>query len=437
MLLNIFRKNLYELYNRLFFIICYILVFRIGSFIPIPCLNMFYIYNLDVVYEYNLLSFLNIFFSGFWFYYSIFSLGIMPYISASIIIQVLTIIYPFFIRLRKSGISGHYKISEYTRYTTLLLSLLQSPIITFSLFKFNILKKVFFFSNKINFYFISTICIVTGTIFLMWLSEQISERGIGNGISIFIFINIIYNLPNIIIRSFNKFYFNILNILKLIFLIFMILCIVLFIVFIEQSERKILVYYASSRIFRNKYSLLSLKDTYLPLRLNVTGIFPAIFSSSFVVFVYIFFWCINFFFSKRILNEMIYFFYPKSYYYFIYYLLLVIFFCFFYSILVFDSKEISNNLMKSGAYIPGIRPGYNTYYYIYKIIIRLSLFISFYISFVCFFNDFINEVVGIYFYIGGTSLLIVVVVIIEFIYQVKALIISNQYLSILKKSKIL
>ncbi len=422
-------NNLQNLKNRLLFLCFTIVVLRIGVFVPIPGINLYLLRDLLLKTNNSLIDIFNIFTGGSLFNASIFSLGIMPYISSSIIVQLFTIIFPHFVDFKNQINESKYKINRYTRYLTFVISTVQAFALSTTIVHLPIIKDIIIYKG-ILFYFISITTLVTGTMFLMWLGEQISERGIGNGVSVIIFIGIISSLPTSLLNLFNNIKINSISYYKLFIIFFLIICTIYFIVFMEISQRKILIQYASRRFHVNRYFS---SDTYLPLKLNMSGVMPSIFSSSIMMFPYIIlFWLKNTRYFTWISN-LLYILYPKSFLYLFIYLFLIIFFSFFYTLLMYNSNDIANNLKKSGAYIPGIRPGEKTSSYINSIILRLTLLGSLYMSIICLMPDFMYEIIGVPFYFGGTSLLIVIIVIMEFISQIQALIMSNKYLSMLKK----
>ncbi len=433
MLLNNINSGFKELKKRLFFLLCCLFVLRLGNYISIPGINIYYLNNILNKNNTMFIDILKTLSNGSLYNASIFMLGIMPYISSSIIIQLLTVIIPYFISLRKEGIDGKYKINRYIKFLTLLLSIIQAVFLSIFLLKIKGIYNIYY-NTKLIFFITSVISLVTGTVFLMWLGEKITERGIGNGISIIIFTGIISSLPSNILNIFyllnkNKiFYIKILLILlTLIFMIF-------FIVLVEMAQRRILIQYAIRGYQNNRYSFLNANDTYLPLKINIAGVMPSVFTSSIMIFPSVFFiWLNNKFYLKKWFF-LIKLFYPKQFLYLFLYLSLIFLFCFFYTLLIFNPIEISDNLKKTGAYIPSIRPGIYTSNFIKKIVLNLTIFNAIYISLVCIMPDFIYEILGLRFNFSGTSLLIVSVVIIEFITQIQSLLMSNKYLSILKKT---
>ncbi len=425
--------SLNELKGRLFFLLFSIFIFRFGIFIPIPGINLYLLSDMLNKNHGTFWDMFNLFSGGSLFHASVFTLGIMPYISSSIIIQLLTSIHPSFVELRKDGSNGRYKINKYTRYLTLFLSIFQSVFASFVFINLNNLHNIYFNKNFV-FYFVTLTSLVSGTMFLMWLGEQITEKGLGNGVSMIIFIGIISNLPNSLYFLSKNIILDLSLFFRLFFVLAIIFLITLFVVFVERAQRKILVQYASRRKRSSVYFFLHLsQDTFLPLKINIAGVIPAIFSSSVMIFSSSFLvWLMNF--TKiKIIRIFIGFFFYKQFLYLAIYLFFIMFFCFFYTMLIFNVKDTADNLHKSGAYIPGVRPGDNTSKYISKIISRLILFGSFYVCIVCLVPEFVNEVVGVSVYFSGTSLLIVVVVIVDIISQVQTLIMSNKYLSFLKK----
>ncbi|ANZ22688.1 preprotein translocase subunit SecY [Buchnera aphidicola (Diuraphis noxia)] len=421
-----------ELKLRIIFLIISVVVFRIGSFIPIPGIDTTILSKILNDQQGTIVDMFNMFSGGALSHASIFSLGIMPYISASIIIQLLTLVHPTLSEIKKDGESGKHKINQYTRYGTLILSLLQSIGIATSLP--NMLGMHTMIVNPDFYFYLTTVVsLVTGTIFLMWLGELITECGIGNGISIIIFIGIIANLPASIghtieaTRQGNLHFFLFLCTLILMF------SVVFFVVFIERAQRKVTVHYAQRQRGRRIYSAQS---THLPLKINMSGVMPAIFASSLVLFPITIISWFKIGHQWKFLQTISFYLQPNQPLYLILYVSAIVFFCFFYTNLVFDPRETADNLKKSGAFIAGIRPGEQTARYIRKIMSRLTFFGAFYISFICLIPEFMRSFMNVPFYFGGTSLLIVVVVIIDFISQTQTLMMSSQYDSILKKSNL-
>ncbi len=429
---NTIVNSLKELKSRLLFLFFSVFVFRIGTYISIPGLNSHLLGSLLETNNNSFINIFNLFSSGSLFNVSIFSLGLIPYISASIVIQLFTIVFPYFIELKKDGSVGKYKINQYIRYLTFFLSFLQAILISLSIKNLNGVEAVLF-NNSSSFYLVVIFSIITGTVFLMWLGEQITDKGIGNGVSVIIFISIISNLPSSISNLIYLIKLNFFSYYKIFIMLSLILFVIYFIVFIEISQRKILVNYATNKFPGSKY-FFSVNDIYLPFKINMSGIIPAIFSSSVMVFPYVVLVLLKNIFRSKFLFNFLNFILPGNFLYLFFYTFLVIFFSFFYTLLMYNSKDISNNLKKSGAYITGIRPGYKTSIYIKKVILRLTLFSSLYMSIVCVIPDFMYEIIGLPFHFGGTSLLIVIVVIMEIISQIQTLMMSNRYMNMLKKN---
>ncbi|QJC29559.1 preprotein translocase subunit SecY [Enterobacteriaceae endosymbiont of Plateumaris pusilla] len=423
------KKGFNELKQRFIFLIIALIIFRIGSFIPIPGINLNILNKLIRNQNGTIIDMFNIFSGGALSRASILALGIMPYISASIILQLLSVLHPKLIALKKEGEVGRRKINTYTKYTTLILSIIQSIGIVTGLPKISGMQNLIL-NPGICFFCISVLSLVTGTIFLMWLGEQITNKGIGNGISMIIVIGIISNLPSAIGHTIEQIKEGDLNFFIVLIILLIIFTITFFVVFMERGQRKITVNYAKRYNIRNIYKE---QNTHLPLKINMSGVIPAIFSSSIILFfVTIISWFGNSTGWEWLKNIAIIL-QPKQMFYMILYVSLIIFFCFFYTILVFSPKETADNLKKSGAYIPGIRPGEQTAKYIKKIILRLTLTGGIYMSFICLIPEFLRNIINVPFYFGGTSLLIVVVVIMDFITQIQTLIMSTQYESMLKK----
>ncbi|QJC37776.1 preprotein translocase subunit SecY [Enterobacteriaceae endosymbiont of Donacia bicoloricornis] len=424
------KKGFIELKERFIFLVTSIIIFRIGSFIPIPGINISILHSLIVKQHGTIIDMFNMFSGGALSRASIFALGVMPYISSSIIMQLLTVVHPYFITLKKEGEEGKKKINKYTKYTTLVLAFIQAIGITTALPKLPGMNNLVINPN-IYFFIISNLSLITGTIFLMWLGRQITKRGIGNGVSIIIVIGIITTLPLNIGQIIEQIKQGNLKFFMVFVLLFLVFLIILFIVFIEKGQRKINVQYARRYFGKQMYNIQ--QSTHLPLKINMAGVIPAIFSSSIILFIStIFSWFSNIT-NYSLLKKIAIFLQPRQPLYICLYILAIIFFCFFYTILVFNPQETADNLKKSGAYISGIRPGEQTAKYIKKIIMRLTFTGSLYITFICLVPEFLKNIINVPFYLSGTSLLIVIVVIIDFITQIQTLIMSTQYESILKK----
>ena len=425
-------KNISELKQRIIFVVIALIIFRIGSFIPIPGIDTVILSKILNEQKGTVVDMFNMFSGGSLSRASIFALGIMPYISASIIIQLLTLVYPTLSEIKKEGEFGRYKINQYTRYATLILALLQSIGMATSLPNIAGIRTIIIHAD-FCFYLTAIICLITGTMFLMWLGELITECGIGNGISIIIFIGIIAGLPTAISNTIEQTRQGNLNFLFFLCILIFMFLVIFFVVFIERGQRKITVHYAQRQQGRRSYIAQS---THLPLKINMSGVIPAIFASSIVLFpTTIISWC-KIDNQWQWLQDISFYLQPNEPLYLILYISAIVFFCFFYTGLVFNPRETADNLKKSGAFISGIRPGEQTAKYINKVMLRLTLFGSLYITFICLIPEFMRSLINVPFYFGGTSLLIVVVVIMDFIAQIQTLIMSNQYDSMLKKANL-
>ncbi|BAC24709.1 prlA [Wigglesworthia glossinidia endosymbiont of Glossina brevipalpis] len=431
-ILNKSKENLFELKDRIIFVIIALIVFRIGSFIPIPGIDTILLSNLIAQQKGTIIEMFNMFSGGALSRASIFSLGIMPHISASIIIQLLTIIHPKLSEIKKDGEFGRRKINKYTRYGTLFLAIIQSISISISLPNMPGMQELII-NKGIEFYITTITSLVTGTIFLMWLGEQITSRGIGNGISILIFSGIIAGLPIEVIKSIEQARQGNLNIITVLISIILVFVITYFVVFIERGQRRVIVNYAMRQKGRKIYAA---QITHLPLKVNMSGVIPAIFASSLILFPA----TIASWFGEGIgvkwMSKIPYYLEPGTFSYSILYASAIMFFCFFYTSLVFNSKDTADNLKKSGAFISGIRPGIKTSQYINKIMMNLTLIGATYIALICLMPDFFRVFIKSPFHFGGTSLLIVVVVTIDFMTQIQTIIMSSQYSSALKKANL-
>ncbi len=417
-----------DLKRRLLFVLIAILIFRAGSYIPVPGLNPARLQELFNAQQNNMLGYFNMFSGGALMRFSIFALGIMPYISASIIVQLLTVLSPSMAELRKEGESGQRKINKYTRYGTVFLSALQAVGVA----KMLAVKQVAI-APGYPFYFITAATLVTGTMFLMWLGEQVTERGIGNGISMIIFAGIVSGLPSALGLTLEQVREGQLQAIILLLLLVAVAGVVAFVVFMERAQRRIAINYAR-RIQGGK--IYSAQSTHLPLKINMSGVIPPIFASSMILFpVSIAQWFGN---TKgmewlSVLNTSLQQGQPLH---MVLFSAGIIFFCFFYTALVFNPKETADNLKKSGAFIPGIRPGEQTAKYIDTVMTRLTLVGAIYVTLVCLLPEFMILTWNVPFSFGGTSLLIIVVVVMDFMAQVQAHVMSYQYESLIKKSSL-
>ncbi|WP_409421806.1 preprotein translocase subunit SecY [Pseudaeromonas sp. ZJS20] len=426
------QGGLGELKSRLLFVLGAIIVFRAGSYVPIPGIDANVLAELFQQQKGTIIEMFNMFSGGALSRASIFALGIMPYISASIIIQLLTVIHPALAELKKEGESGRRKISQYTRYGTLVLAAFQATGIATGLP--NMMQGLVVHTG-FGFYFTAVVSLVTGTMFLMWLGEQITERGIGNGISLIIFVGIIAGLPHALGATAEQARQGELHILLLLLLAVIVFAVTYFVVFVERGQRRIVVNYAKRQQGNRVFAAQS---THLPLKLNMAGVIPAIFASSIILFpgtIASWFgqgdsWMAN------LLQEISLTLQPGQPLYEMLYAAAIIFFSFFYTALVFNPRETADNLKKSGAFIPGIRPGEQTARFIDKVMTRLTLAGALYITFICLVPQFLMNAWNVQFYFGGTSLLIIVVVIMDFMAQVQTHMMSHQYGDVLRKANL-
>ncbi|CAO1659508.1 MULTISPECIES: preprotein translocase subunit SecY [unclassified Salinicola] len=422
-------SGLSELWARLRFVFIAIVVYRIGAHIPVPGIDPDQLAALFRENQGTILGMFNMFSGGALQRMSIFALGIMPYISASIIMQLLTAVSPQLEALKKEGEAGRRKINQYTRYGTVLLALIQATGMSVGLVSQGVA-----YSGDISFYFTAVVTFVAGAVFLMWLGEQITEKGIGNGISLIIFSGIVAGLPSAIGQSFelarNDGAWNVLPLLALSILG---IATVAFVVFIERGQRRITVNYPRRQVGNKMYAGQS---SYLPLKVNMAGVIPPIFASSILLFPgSIGQWLgqSDGFEWLQVASQQLA---PGAPLYIILFAAAVLFFCFFYTALVFNPKDVADNLKKSGAFLPGIRPGEQTARYVDKVMTRLTLFGALYITLVSLMPQFLVVAWQVPFYFGGTSLLIVVVVIMDFMAQVQSHLMSHQYESVMKKSNL-
>jgi preprotein translocase subunit SecY len=416
-----------DLKRRLIFLLLALVVYRIGTHIPVPGIDPDQLRQLFNSQQGGILGLFNMFSGGALSRFSVFALGIMPYISASIIFQMLTYVLPSLEAMRKEGEAGRRKITQYTRYATLGLALVQSYGIAVALQS----QQGLVLNPGLMFIFICMVSLVTGTMFLMWLGEQITERGLGNGISILIFAGIVAGLPSAIGGLFELVRTGAIGPLAAIFIIALIVLVTAFVVFVERGQRKILVNYAKRQVGNKIYGGQS---SHLPLKINMAGVIPPIFASSLILFPATLAGWFTTGDATRWIRDLAGALSPGQPLYILLYAGLIIFFCFFYTALVFNSKETADNLKKSGAFVPGIRPGDQTARYIDRILMRLTLAGAIYITVVCLVPEFLNLRFSVPFYFGGTSLLIVVVVTMDFMSQVQAYLMTHQYESLLKKA---
>jgi len=422
-----------ELKARLLFVLGALIVYRVGSHIPVPGIDP---KALTIMFEQqsgSILDMFNMFSGGALMRLSLFALGIMPYISASIIMQLMTVVIPSMEQLKKEGESGRKKISQYTRYGTVVLATFQAIGISIALQNQTAGGLSVVLAPGFNFISITTITLVTGTVFLMWLGEQVTERGIGNGISLIIFAGIVSGLPKAIGGTLELARTGEMNGGFIILLFLLSLSVTALVVFVERGQRKILINYPKRQQGNKLYAGQS---SFLPLKLNMAGVIPPIFASSIILFPA----TIAGWFSNTVglewLQDIATMLSPGQPVYVLIYATAIIFFCFFYTALVFNSKETAENLKKSGAFLPGIRPGQQTSVYIDKVLTRLTLIGAFYITLVCLLPEFLIVYWNVPFYFGGTSLLIIVVVVMDFISQMQTHLMSQQYEGLMKKANL-
>ena len=426
------KGGLSELKQRLWFVFGALIVLRLGTFVPIPGIDAAVLAQLFEQQKGTIVEMFNMFSGGALERASVLALGIMPYISASIIMQLLTVMHPAMAELKKEGEAGRRKISQYTRYGTLVLATVQSIAIARSLPG---MMPGLVMDAGFGFYFAAVVSLVTGTMFLMWLGEQITERGIGNGISILIFAGIVAGMPSAVGQTAEAARQGELHLLVLLLIGVIIFATTFFVVFVERGQRRIVVNYAKRQQGRKVFAAQS---THLPLKVNMAGVIPPIFASSIILFP----GTLASWFGQGegmvadFLQEVSIAISPGQPLYVMLLAAAIIFFCFFYTALVFNPRETADNLKKSGAFIPGIRPGEQTSKYIDKVMTRLTLAGAMYITFICLVPQFIIMAWDVNFYFGGTSLLIIVVVIMDFMAQVQTHLMSHQYDSVLKKANL-
>ena len=416
-----------DLRRRIVFLVLALVVYRIGAHIPVPGIDPNQLQQLFQGQAGGILSLFNMFSGGALSRFTVFALGIMPYISASIIMQLMSYAVPTFEQMKKEGAAGQRKITQYTRYGTLGLALFQSLGIAVALES----SAGLVISPGFGFRMTAVVSLTAGTMFLMWLGEQITERGLGNGISILIFAGIAAGLPSSVGGLLELVRTGSMSILAALFIVLVVCLVTYFVVFVERGQRKILVNYARRQVGNKVYGG---QASHLPLKLNMSGVIPHIFASSIILLPAT---VVNWFSagdSMRWLKDISGALTPGQPIYVLLYATAIVFFCFFYTALVFNSRETADNLKKSGAFIPGIRPGDQTARYIDKILVRLTLAGAIYITLVCLLPEFMILKYNVPFYFGGTSLLIIVVVTMDFMAQVQNYLMSQQYDSLLKKA---
>jgi len=416
-----------DLKRRLVFLVLALIVFRIGTHVPVPGINPVELARLFDSQGGGILGMFNMFSGGALSRFSVFALGIMPYISASIIMQLLTVVYAPLEALKKEGEAGRRKITQYTRYGTVALALFQGVGISIALES----QPGLVIDPGMVFRFTTVTTLLCGTMFLMWLGEQITERGVGNGISLIIFAGIVAGLPSAIGGTLELARTGAMSIPVVLGIVILCVGVTYLVVFVERGQRKILVNYAKRQVGNKLYGGQS---SHLPLKLNMSGVIPSIFASSIILFPGT---AASWFgqgdqmtWLKDVGAALA----PGQPLYTVLYAAAIVFFCFFYTALVFNSKETADNLKKSGAFVPGIRPGEQTARYIDKILMRLTLIGAIYITLVCLLPEFLRLEYNVPFYFGGTSLLIIVVTTMDFMAQLQAYMMSHQYEGLLKKA---
>jgi preprotein translocase subunit SecY len=416
-----------ELKSRLWFVLGALIVYRLGAHIPVPGIDPAILKQLFDSQKDGILGMFNMFSGGALSRFTVFALGIMPYISASIIMQLLTVVSPKLEQLKKEGEAGRRQITKYTRYGTVALATFQALGIAIALEG----QAGLVLDPGFSFRLTAVVTLVSGTMFLMWLGEQITERGIGNGISIIIFAGIVAGLPSAVGSTLELAKTGAFSIPLVMFLFVAILLVTALVVFVERGQRKITVNYAKRQVGNKVFGG---QTTHLPLKLNMAGVIPPIFASSIILFpATLAGWfgsSESMYWLKDISSKLA----PGQPIYILLFAAAIIFFCFFYTALVFNPKETADNLKKSGAFVPGIRPGEQTAKYIDKIMGRLTLVGAFYITLVCLLPEFLILKFNTPFYFGGTSLLIIVVVTMDFMTQVQSHLMSHQYEGLLKKA---
>lgn len=422
------QKGLGELWTRLKFLLLAIIVYRVGSHIPVPGINPTQLESIFSQTQNTIFGMANMFSGGALERMSVLALGVMPYISASIIIQLLSSVMPQLEQLKKEGQQGQRKISQYTRYGTVALATLQAFGMVSSLAGQNALYLV-----NMSVYLLATVSLITGAMFMMWLGEQITERGIGNGVSMLIFAGIVAGLPAAVAQSLEQARQGDLNVVLLLGLAVGVPALIYGIVYIERGQRKIAVNYARRQVGRKVYQGQS---THLPLKVNMGGVIPAIFASSLLLFPA----TIAQMFGQRPgfewLQDVALWIGPGQPLNILFFTVLIVFFCFFYTALMFNPREVAENLKKGGAYVPGIRPGEYTAKYIDNVLTRLTVVGAVYMTVVCLIPQGLVMAFNVPFYLGGTSLLIVVVVVMDFMAQVQSHLMSAQYDTLLKKANL-
>jgi len=420
------QAGIAELRSRLLFVLFALLVYRIGTHIPVPGIDPSQLQSLFNQNQGGILELFNMFSGGAWERMSILALGVIPYITASIIMNLMTMMYPQFQQWRKEGDAGRRKITKVTRYLTLGIATIQAVSLTVTL-----ANQGLAFSPTFTFYFVSALTLVTGSVFMMWLGEQITERGVGNGISLLIFSGIVSGFPSALGQVFEAARQGSINIIALLAMAALAIGVVWFVVRVERGQRRITVNYAKRQQGRRVYQAQS---SHLPLKINMAGVIPAIFASSLLLApASMASW---FGATTPALQQVALVLSPGQPLYIMMFAAGIIFFSFFYTAIMFDPKDVANNLQRQGAYVPGIRPGHQTASYIDDVITRLTVFGSLYVATVCLMPEFMVVAFDITFQLGGTALLIVVVVAMDFMSQVQSHLMSSQYAKLMEQSNL-
>jgi preprotein translocase subunit SecY len=422
------KSGLGELMARLRFLLLAIVIYRVGTHIPVPGINPDQLAAMFNQNQGTILGLFNMFSGGALERMSILALGIMPYISASIIIQLLTPMTPALDALKKEGESGRHKISQYTRYLTLVLALVQGLGMIVGMGSQGLAYNPGFMFN-----FVGVVSLVTGAMFMMWLGEQITERGIGNGISMLIFAGIVAGLPSAVVASFEQARQGEISILVLLGILVLAIAIIFLVVFIERGQRRITVNYARQQRGNRVYQAQS---SHLPLKVNMSGVIPAIFASSLLLFPATLATWFGQGEGMEWLQEISLALGPGQPLNILFFSALIVFFCFFYTAMMFNPDDVASNLKRSGAFLPGIRPGEQTAKYIDGVVTKLTIFGAIYMALICLLPQFLIVSFNVPFYLGGTSLLIVVVVVMDFVSQVQSHLMTHQYDSLLKKANL-
>lgn len=422
---NIFK--IAELKSRILFTIALLAVYRIGAHIPTPGINGEELSKFLLERGGALMGFFDMFSGGALSRATIFALGIMPYISASIILQLLTVVIPSLGKLAKEGEAGRKKITQYTRYGTVLISVIQSLGIAIGIESMG--QGAFVQNPGWAFRLVTMITMTSGTAFIMWLGEQITERGIGNGISLIIFAGIVAGFPNAVVLTITLLRAGEIHLILLLFLIAVMIAVIGVIIFVERGQRKIPIQYAKRVVGRKVYGGQS---THLPLKVNTAGVIPPIFASSILMFPATIAGFISIPWVQAVSRQLT----PGSLVYTILYVGLIFFFCYFYTAIIFNPVDIADNLKKYGGFIPGVRPGQRTSDYIYRVLARITFGGAAYLSAVCILPDILRGYFNVPFYFGGTSILIVVGVALDTVSQIESHLVTRSYEGFLKKGRV-